>query len=229
MRAIPGFELSNGQSLQVRRWGRIAGCTLRHGDRLHIDQGVAEGLVALVPRGLGRPMLGRVTRSGLRAEPGDVPASALRWQVLGRVARVERALERGGPEAGAWQVAVRITPIEGRDASPDAAREALRGGKLGAGEVEALLLRAVMAGQRWGVDVSVGLARTAARADALAQHSPPGTVSFVLDPEALVAEAAAQPGQLIEGPWAPPGAARGRGVDRPNTMQVPLFADSRTA
>lgn len=229
MRAIPGFELSDGQSLQVRRWGRIAGCTLRYGDRLHVDPGVVEGLVALVPRGFGRPMLGRVTRSGLRAEPGDVPASALRWQVLGRIARVERALERGGPEAGAWQVAVHISPQEPAGSGLEAAQEALRGGRLGAGEIEALLLRAVMAGERWGVDVSVGLARTAARAEALAQQGQAGTVSFELSAEALAAEAAARPGQLIEGPWAPAGAAQGRGLPQEGTMQVPLFADSRTA
>jgi len=59
---------------------------LRRGDLLLARESVSRGQVGiLIPRGYGRPMLGRRTANGLLAEPGGVPCSSDRWSMVGRL------------------------------------------------------------------------------------------------------------------------------------------------
>ncbi len=235
MQTVPHFQ-TRRDITHVSRWGRILGCTLRVGDKLVVDEHRKAGLVLLQPKGFGSPMLGRSTARGLRAEPGDVPASRLRWSVAGAVSSVERALERGGPEAGSWWVAVSVCPIPGRQADGEGALDVLGGGFLSTSEVEALLLRATLAPERWGVEVSVGLAHSAGQAEQLAVEAAPGSLRFVLGAAAATEGLPLAGAEIIQGPWrAARPAARPRWLgagpeqERHEAVQVGLFADSQSA
>lgn len=77
--------------------GHVGAEELRAGDLLIIDRAepALDALVMLVPRRFGRPMLGRVTRRGVVAEPGGVPCDLDRWAVAGRLAVRVRPEARG--------------------------------------------------------------------------------------------------------------------------------------
>lgn len=77
--------------------GHVGEIDLRAGDLLVIDRGepALDALVMLVPRRFGRPMLGRVSRRGIVAEPGGVPCDLDRWAVAGRIALRVRPEPRG--------------------------------------------------------------------------------------------------------------------------------------
>ena len=209
--AVPRIELNPDHSVVVTRWGRVGDLLLRAGDRLVLDVERQQGLLLLVASGFGRPMLGRRAGGRLLAEPGGVPASPDRWRQAAGVAAVERELERGGP-GGAWQVAVVLHPTS-THADPDAARAALPGGQLAARQLEQLMVRAALAPERFGVEVSLGAAKTAAAAQALAEAAAPCTLRFEVGPDAstdarhvgarpaAVKRPTAPLGQLVAGPW----------------------------
>ena len=67
---------------------------LRPGDLLLAEGSARVGdLCLLVPRGRGRPLVGRLTQRGLVAEPTGVPCCEDRWLVAGRL----NVLPRGAP------------------------------------------------------------------------------------------------------------------------------------
>ncbi len=67
---------------------------LRPGDLLLAEGSARVGdLCLLVPRGRGRPLVGRLTQKGLVAEPTGVPCCTERWLVAGRLT----VLSRGAP------------------------------------------------------------------------------------------------------------------------------------
>jgi hypothetical protein len=191
---VPQLRVDAASTAIVTHWGEVDGLLLRAGDRLVLG-GNRAGLVLLVPRGFGRPMLGRNTPRGLVAEPGGVPASASRWSVLAGVRGVERALERGaGMPAGRWSVAIQV---EG-GASLELPLTHLRGEDLSADEVDARLRDALLAARRHGVDVRVGVAATLGDADGLADSAAANHVRIAVGARR---PAAAPAGRVIVGPW----------------------------
>jgi len=82
---------------------------LRPGDLL-LAVGTARvgDLCVLLPRGRGRPLVGRITHGGLVAEPSGVPCCAERWCVAGRL--VVRA---GGKRRGL------VLPFPKRPSDPE--------------------------------------------------------------------------------------------------------------
>lgn len=197
---VPRIRVDHANTAVVTQWGEVAGFVLRPGDRLVLG-GRRDGLVMLMPRGFGNPMLGRQTPRGLVAEPGGVPASRARWSVLAGVQAVERSLERGaGLAAGRWALVIRV---EG------GGTERLRVGDLsGSGrsvaEVEATLRRAMLAARQDRVDVHVGLAADLDTAEQLADAAGPNQVRIGL--AALVGHQSPRPvaapaGRVIVGPW----------------------------
>jgi len=75
---------------------RGSSLVLRTGDRLLAVGTPRVGeLCILLPRGRGRPLVGRVTHGGLIAEPSGVPCCTNRWRVAGRLV-VQAAQEPRG-------------------------------------------------------------------------------------------------------------------------------------
>jgi hypothetical protein len=196
---VPRIHVEAPATATVTAWGQVAGLVLRPGDRLVLG-GARDGLVLLVPRGYGRPMLGRVTPRGLVAEPGGVPASAARWSVAGGVVAIERSLERGaGLPAGSWFVRLCVqgggTSLLALSDMENVARSAE--------DAEALLRRALLAARRDGLEVQVGIAQDGETASWLAESATTGHARI-----ALVAPKSSQSltpaGRVIAGPWAGP-------------------------
>jgi len=105
---VPRFECQVDGEIRVTQWGRAGDVLFRAGDRLVVDGVSRSELLVLVPRGRGRPMLGRFGKHGLLAEPGGVRASERRWRVLGQLSAVERCLERNGSDGEGGFVSVRV-------------------------------------------------------------------------------------------------------------------------
>jgi hypothetical protein len=218
---VPRIRVDHATTAVVTQWGEVGGFVLRPGDRLLLG-GDRRGLVMLMPRGFGNPMLGRVTARGLVAEPGGVPASHARWSVLGGVQAVERSLERGaGLASGRWAVVVRVVggPTE------VLALGELAGAGRTAAEVDALLRRALVAARRDRVDIHVGLAGDLDTATQLADAAGANQIRIGLSAASGLscpADAApAEPaGRVIIGPWA--GAAPAHAVAR-DSRQLALF------
>ncbi len=189
---VPRIELSADGIARVTRWGMLDALVLRAGDRLVAGSSSSEGLLLLVPRGRGRPMLGTRQRGRILALPGHVPVSDARWRVDGSVVAIERQLERGAPSIGSLQVVHAFHPLR-PDADLDAARRAFSDGPRDARQLDADCLRATLAPRRYGVALTIAAAPTAARAAALLSQADIGTLIFV--PQA------ASQGQVIQGPW----------------------------
>ena len=191
---VPQLRVDAAATAIVTHWGEIDGLVLRTGDRLVLGGG-KEGLLLLVPRGFGRPMLGRRTARGLVAEPGGVPASPTRWSVLAGVCGVERALERGARmPRGRWSV---VILVEG-GAGLELMLGQLRGNELSAEEVDARVRDALLAARRHGVDVRVGVAATTEEAESLADTAAANHVRIAVGAR----QPSEQPsGRVIVGPW----------------------------
>jgi hypothetical protein len=191
---VPQLRVDAATTAIITHWGEVDGRLLRAGDRLVLG-GRRDGLVLLMPRGFGRPMLGRHTPRGLVAEPGGVPASASRWGVLAGVLGVERALERGaGMPEGRWCV---VVLVEGGAELPIPLSH-LREESLSADEVDARLRDALLAARRHGVDVRVGVAPEMADAELLAESATANHVRLALGGRA---PSAVPSGRVIVGPW----------------------------
>lgn len=94
---IPHFALSPTlDRARVTGWGLAGGLLLIPGDTLLLADVWEDELLLLRPRGFGSVMLGRRSNNQLIAEPGSVPASPVRWSVIGGVAAVERPLPTNG-------------------------------------------------------------------------------------------------------------------------------------
>lgn len=192
---VPQLRVDAAATAIVTHWGEVDGLVLRAGDRLVLG-GRQEGLVLLVPRGFGRPMLGRRTARGLVAEPGGVPASASRWSVLAGIRGVERALERGaGMPSGRWAVALQV---EG-GASVEMPLGHLRGEGLSADEVDSRVRDALLAARRHGVDVRVGVANSVDEAEHLAETAAANHVRIEVGARQVCESPT---GRVIVGPWA---------------------------
>jgi len=91
---------------------------LRPGDLLLAEGSARVGdLCLLVPRGRGRPLVGRLTQRGLVAEPTGVPCCEERWLVAGRLT----VLSRGTPRQeglGAARGIVLPFPCQARGETP---------------------------------------------------------------------------------------------------------------
>lgn len=191
---VPQLRVDAATTAIITHWGEVDGRLLRAGDRLVLGGG-RDGLVLLMPRGFGRPMLGRHTPRGLVAEPGGVPASTSRWGVLAGVLGVERALERGaGMPDGRWSV---VVLVEG-GAELSMPLSHLREASLSADEVDARLRDALLAARRHGVDVRVGVAPDLADAELLAETATANHVRLALGQRE---PSAAPAGRVIVGPW----------------------------
>jgi hypothetical protein len=87
-RVVVGGEVGdhgNGQPLGLRPGDLLLAVgTARVGD-----------LCVLLPRGRGRPLVGRITQGGLVAEPSGVPCCTQRWCVAGRLEVRPAAEPRG--------------------------------------------------------------------------------------------------------------------------------------
>lgn len=200
---VPALRLDRRGDVLVTRWGEVGGFTFRAGDRVLVGDERPGGLLLLRPRGYGWPMLGRRAGGRLLAEPGGVPAAERRWRVAGGVVAVERDLERAVTDGGVWHVAVRIRQAATREpvaaaSLPAAVRARFAGGRLSAGELEALCLRAALAPEQFGLELAVGASGAEGLAEELAASAGFGTVA--LDVRGGVREQGG--GRVIIGPWA---------------------------
>jgi len=192
----PRLERTAEGSVVVTRWGRVGGHLLRAGDRLVLGAAHSEQLLVLLPRGYGRPMLGRRGAAGLVAEPSGVPASGLRWEVAGAVMAIERDLERGGVGVGTSEVVCRI---EGGDiASLARARAIFTDGLRTERELIHLCSQAVVAPENLGVEVAIAAADIRSHAEGLLGRVSAGCIRFAL-PE--IAPDNAHQGMVVPGPW----------------------------
>ena len=108
----PKISKLRGGRVFVERWGKIGDFIMRAGDSFVLGSEKPDSLLLLIPVGRGRPMLGRRIEGRLMAEPSLVPASPLRWKVLGTILAVERDLERTTMEPGRWFTSVRLNQVE---------------------------------------------------------------------------------------------------------------------
>jgi len=193
---IPRLEQTADGRVRVARWGRIGGVLLRAADRVVLGPEMGTGLLVLVPRGYGRPMLGRRGPGGLIAEPAGVPASSLRWRVAGRILAIERDLERGGAGSGGSYVACRV---EGRDlASLARARGVFMDAQLTERELIALCGQAAVALETHQVEVAIAAASSQAAAEALLADTPVSRIRMempALRPQGELS------GVVVPGPW----------------------------
>jgi hypothetical protein len=192
---VPRIKILDHGRAVVHRWGRVGETSLRSGDRLVIGPETAGGLLLLVPRGHGRPMLGRRSGSQLIAEPGGVPASARRWRVMGSVIALEREQERSVLDTGRWFLCTRIEATN-PDSNLSEARKIFIGGWKTASQIDALTLRAAIAPEAWQVEVACAAARTPERAGELLSDTPTGSIRIAL--EDCPANDSAS---IIPGPW----------------------------
>ena len=190
---VPALRDDSGGRVVVTRWGRVLGHTLRAGDRLLIGPEQEGGLLLLRPRGFGWPMLGRRAAQGLVAEPGGVPASALRWQVVGGLVGVLRDLDGAVLDDGPWWLDVRARPAEGGAWRPWPGAPA-SGGPLSAGEAQAQLRAAGLRAAGAGLEAAVLASRDPRRLRGLATAAAPG--GLLID-----VQGAAPAGELVAGPW----------------------------
>jgi hypothetical protein len=222
--AVPRLEQHPAGDAVVTRWGEIDGFLFRPGDRLLLGEALEGGLVVLLPRGWGHPMLGRRTRKGLVAEPGGVPASEARWRVAGGLSCVERPVERVAGSKGAWWVSARIEEIgpPGAVGGVEEARQVFLGGRMEGAELDAFCLQAALAPERFGVRVAVGAAADAERAAELVFETPTGMMR--VDPASGPSrEARGQ--RVLVGPWPSVQETEAR---REPTSQLPLFAGGKS-
>ena len=196
---VPRLDHRPDGGVTVVRWGALGELLLRPGDLLIRGPATPSGLLLLLPRGRGRPMVGVREHGRLLALPGRVPASDARWIVGGAVHALERGLERGGPGFGTWQVAFRF---EATRADPHlaAAGEELREGLVSARELEALCLRASLLPQRHGLRVAIAAAADLDTARRLVGDCPVDRLRL-----SLAQAGCTGAGQVIAGPW--PGSA----------------------
>ena len=101
-----GFDRTG--RLSVERWGKVGNRIIRAGDQFVLGVETENSLLVLIPNGHGRPMLGRRIKGQIFAEPSLVPASPLRWRVMGAVIAIERDLERSVMDGGRWFASVRM-------------------------------------------------------------------------------------------------------------------------
>lgn len=224
---IPRIEINPDGAVVVVRWGTVLGQVLRPGDRVVPGDRTCR-VVVLTPRGRGRPMLALREGRRLLALPGLVPASPDRWQVACGVAAVERDLERGAPGPQVLEVAVRVrTGKVGVDLA--AVPPALLGGRLDAGQLEGLCIRAAIAPRQHGLQVALAAAPDAEQARSLLGDTPAGCLRFTLN----VHDAAQLQGHVIAGPW--PGSATTAQAARQKTppshqqVQLPFRVDTRSS
>ena len=193
---IPRLERTVEGGVVVTRWGRVGGHLLRAGDRLVLGTTRTDELLVLMPRGYGRPMLGRRAQGGLIAEPTGVPASGLRWEVGGSVVAVERDHERGGVGAGDSYVVCRV---EGNDiASLAQARAIFMDGPRTERELIHLCSLAAVAPETMGVHVAIAAADVAERAESLLEDVQAGRIRYAMpefEPEDV------HQGMVLPGPW----------------------------
>jgi hypothetical protein len=195
---IPRLEQTVDGRVAVTRWGRIDNTLLRVGDRLVLGAPTADSLLVLVPRGYGRPMLGRRGSVGLVAEPSGVPVSTQRWSVAGSVQAVERELERGGVGAGQRYVACRL---EGGDIATLAkARALFADGPLSERDLIRLCSVAAVAPEDLNVQVAIAAASDQAAAEAILCDVPLGAIRIEMPAGLPRAEAS---GMVVPGPWQP--------------------------
>jgi len=216
---VPSLQMEPDGSVLVAQWGEVGALLLRPGDRLLIERGEGPGLLVLLPRGYGRPMLGRRQGRGLLAEPGSVPASEQRWRVAGRVVAIERPLERVVALEGDWAVAARVE--EGPRGRPIDALAAFPPGMRTGAELSSLAMRAALAPERFGVELALGAAAEPHEAQSLAEAAAPGTLRFALRAH-VQAPLPAPEGRVIVGPWAERLAPR----HPDHGVQLGLFGDS---
>ncbi len=196
---IPRLDKTADSTIVVTRWGRIDGVLLRVGDRLVLGPPVGDSLMVLLPRGYGRPMLGRRGPNGLVAEPSGVPVSSQRWRVAGAVTAVERDLERGGVGAGECHVACRV---EGHDIATLArARSLFNDGALSERDLIHLCSRAAVAPEELNIRVAISAAADPAAAEALLVEVPAGAIRLALPVQRSEVQTH---GMVVPGPWQPP-------------------------
>lgn len=209
---VPHFDVRADGAVYVVRWGRVLGTMLRPGDRL-VPGPVDAGVVVLVPRGRGRPMLALREGRRLLALPGMVPVSPERWAVAFGLLAVERDLERGAPDERPLVV---VSRVQGVDAAP--AQQDRIHGLLGPRELDGLCIRASVAPRRSGQQVALAAAPSAAQARSLLEGTPVGRLRFVLEPPTAVASS----GQVITGPWGSACRPEAQGQ-----VPLPFLADTR--
>lgn len=217
--AVPALQVQRDGCVLVVQWGEVGGQVLRPGDRLRVTEGGTGGYLLLLPRGMGRPMIGRITRQGLVAEPGEVPASPQRWRPVGHIRCVERDLERATGATGPREVVVRLHPSGngGRRGTAEDAGSRFVGGRMSGPELDGLCLRAATGLDTFGVEVSIGAAPDVESATRLAEQAPPGCLCISLDePEPVKA------GTVIAGPWL-------SWAEPAEVVQLPLFGDTPRA
>jgi len=191
---VPALRDDSGGRVVVTRWGRVHGHTLRSGDRLLLGAEQEGGLVLLRPRGFGWPMLGRRAEGGLFAEPGGVPASALRWQVVGGLLGVVRELETGVLDEGPWWIEVRIRASDaGAWRAPPGIPDEV--GPLSADAAAARCRAAARACAASGGQVAAVASRDPRRLRGLLASAAPGGLLIDL-------HGVAPAGELVAGPWA---------------------------
>jgi hypothetical protein len=192
----PRLERTAEGAIFVTRWGRVGGHLLRAGDRLVLGAAHQDELLVLIPRGYGRPMLGRRGNAGLLAEPSGVPASGLRWEVGGAVVAIERDLERGGVGVGNTHVVCRV---EGSDiASLARARAIFADGVRTERELIHLCSQAAVAPEEHGIQVAIAAADSREQALALLARVGSGSIRFALPDLEPQRE---QRGMVVPGPW----------------------------
>jgi hypothetical protein len=193
---VPRFEYQVDGEIRVTQWGRAGDVLFRAGDSLVVDGVSRSDLLVLLPRGRGRPMLGRFGKHGLLAEPGGVRASDCRWRVLGQLSAVERCLERNGSDGEGGFVSVRV---QGDDLAQVArARGVFVGRRMTARELSDFCSHAAVAPEHFGVSVAVAVADEPAIAQQMLEQVPAGRI------RRQVKQTEARPGQLgvvVPGPW----------------------------
>ncbi len=193
---IPRLERHVDGGICVSHWGRIGSLLLRAGDRLIVGRQSDSDLLVLVPRGRGRPMLGRFGDRGLIAEPGGVPASERRWQVAGALVAVERCLERNGLDIEGGTAVVRIDGESLADVAR--ARAVFAGGTLSADEISELCNQAAVAPERHGVRVAIAVGSDLAGAEAMLADVSAG---FIRRQVTVNSHEAHGRGVVVAGPW----------------------------
>jgi len=207
-------------TVRVMRGGDVGVLDLRIGDRLFLRRPRADDLLLLVPRGLGRPMLGRRRGGELRVAPSGAQASPVRWAVAGGIRCVERPLK--GMAAGARERYVSVilhSAVTMDQTLIDRLRAELTGGRMLAQERAALAERLCTLARRHGLRAAMGVADSPDRAMALLSDAPSDVVRL-----AVPCDVRQGARRVVQGPWAVIG--ENQVEQGPGQVQLSLFGDS---